>query len=128
VKKLKSVADTREKYSEHHFAIAEVFKMARTRKDQHKVGTPPKARGQQTGFAGNPDQNRQEQNSTPAIRGRRKEANKLAADPSAQNVGSDPVTLGTSSPSTPAMNKSGKGDTGGERVFKQRLAKKRAKS
>ena len=29
-------------------------------KDQHKAGIPPKPRGQQTGFAGNPDQNREE--------------------------------------------------------------------
>ncbi len=102
--------------------------MVRMKKDQHKVGTPPKARGQQTGFAGNPDQNRQEQNSTPAVRGRRKEANKMAGDVSAQHVGSDPVTPSTNSPSTPAMNTSGKGDTGGEKVFKRRLARSRSKS
>ena len=35
------------------------------RKDQHKVGTPLKPRGQQTGFAGNPDQNREEMKKTP---------------------------------------------------------------
>ena len=40
-----------------------------TRKDQHKVGTPKKPRGQQTGFAGNPDQNREEVEKTPALRG-----------------------------------------------------------
>jgi hypothetical protein len=27
-----------------------------TKKDQHKAGIPTKPRGQQTGFAGNPDQ------------------------------------------------------------------------
>jgi hypothetical protein len=31
-----------------------------TKKDQHKTGIPAKPRGQQTGFAGNPDQNREE--------------------------------------------------------------------
>ena len=35
-----------------------------TRKDQHKAGTPRKPRGQQTGFAGNPDQNRAEMKKT----------------------------------------------------------------
>jgi len=101
--------------------------MMRIKKDQHKVGTPPKPRGQQTGFAGNPDQNRQEQKSTPAVRGRSKEANKMAADASAQHVGSDSVTPSTNSPSTPAMSTSKKSDTGGERVFKRRLARRRSK-
>jgi hypothetical protein len=102
--------------------------MARIKKDQHKVGTPPKARGQQTGFAGNPDQNRQEQNATPAVRGHSKEANKMAKDASAQHVGSNPVTPSTNSPSTSAMNTSDKSDTGGEEVFKRRLARKRSKT
>jgi hypothetical protein len=102
--------------------------MARTKKDQHKVGTPPKARGQQTGFAGNPDQNRQEQNSTPGRTRAQQGSEQNAKDVSAQYVGSDPVTPSTNSPSTPAMNTYGKGDTGGERVFKQRLAKRRSKS
>ena len=48
------------------------------RKDQHKVGTPLKPRGQQTGFAGNPDQNRKEMEKTPALRARLKNC---AVDP-----------------------------------------------
>ena len=70
------------------------------RKDQHKVGTPRKPRGQQTGFAGNPDQNREETEKTPALRGRRKKANKMFADASEQHVASSPVTPSTNAPST----------------------------
>ncbi len=72
------------------------------KKDQHKAGIPPKPRGQQTGFAGNPDQNREEMKKTPALRGRRKSANKMFSDASAQQ-GSDAVTPSTNSPSTPGM-------------------------
>ena len=57
-----------------------------TRKDQHKAGTPAKPRGQQTGFAGNPDQNREEMEKTPALRGRRKKENKMFGDSSEQHV------------------------------------------
>lgn len=71
-----------------------------TRKDQHKVGTPEKPRGQQTGFAGNPDQNREEMNKTPALRGRRKKANKMFADASEQHMKSSPSTPSTNDPST----------------------------
>ena len=91
-------------------------------KDQHKVGSKQKPRGQQTGMAGARDQNRNQMNETPAILGRRKAANKMAADKSAQNIGGDAVTPRTTSPSTPAMT-SGKrkGESGGETVFKARL-------
>ena len=71
-----------------------------TRKDQHNVGTPEKPRGQQTGFAGNPDQNREEMEKTPALRGRRKRANKMFADASEQHVASNPATPSTNAPST----------------------------
>jgi len=100
--------------------------MARTKKDQHNVGTPTKPRGQQMGFAGNPDQNRKMLEETPAVRGDSKRANKMFGDASTQHIGSDPITPSTNSPSTPAMNTAVKGDTGGEKVFKRRLAKKRA--
>jgi hypothetical protein len=76
--------------------------MARV-KDQHKAGIPPKPRGQQTGFAGNPDQNREEMKKTPALRGRRKKENKMFADASEQHVGGSAVTPSTNSPSTPGM-------------------------
>jgi len=92
------------------------------KKDQHKVGTPQKPRGQQTGFAGNPDQNREEMKDTPALRGRRKGASKMFADESAQHVGGDAATPRSNTPSVPAAVPTGTklGETGGERVFKKR--------
>ena len=76
-----------------------------TKKDQHNVGTPEKPRGQQTGFAGNPDQNREEVDRTPALRGRRKKTNKMFADESRQQTGSSLATPSTNHPSTPGMRK-----------------------
>jgi hypothetical protein len=76
-----------------------------SKKDQHKVGIPSKPRGQQTGFAGNPDQNREEMKKTPALRGRRKSANKMFGDASEQQTGSSAVTPSTNSPSTPGMKR-----------------------
>jgi len=97
------------------------------KKDQHKVGIPAKPRGQQMGFAGNRDQNRQEMKDTPALRGRLKRTNKMFADESSQHVTGDAVTPRSNSPSTPAMTTSKrKGESGGERVFKRRLARKRS--
>ena len=51
-----------------------------------KLARPQKPRGQQTGFAGNPDQNREEMENTPALRGRRKKTNKMFADASEQHM------------------------------------------
>ncbi|HEY6215399.1 MAG TPA: hypothetical protein VIW74_01970 [Pyrinomonadaceae bacterium] len=73
--------------------------MARA-KDQHKAGIPPKPRGQQTGFAGNPDQNREEMKKTPALRGRRKKENKMFADASEQHIAGNAATPSTNAPST----------------------------
>ena len=73
------------------------------KKDQHKAGIPPKPRGQQTGYAGNPDQNREEMKNTPAVRGRMKRGNKMFSDESEQHTGGDAVTPSTYSPSTPGM-------------------------
>jgi hypothetical protein len=95
-------------------------------RDQRKVGIPARPRGQETGFGNNPDQNLQKMEDTPAIRGRRKNVNKMFADKSSQQAGSDAVTPSTTSPSTTAMHTDAKGETGGERVFKKRLAKKRS--
>ena len=69
-------------------------------KDQHKAGIPPKPRGQQMGFAGNPDQNREEMKNTPAVRGRMKKKNKMSADASEQHVAGNPTTPSTNTPST----------------------------
>lgn len=100
--------------------------MMSKKKDQHKVGTPEKPRGQQMGFAGNPDQNREEMKDTPALRGRRKNASKMFADESSQHAGGDAVTPRSNTPSVPAAAPTGTklGETGGERVFKQRQKKK----
>ncbi|MFN2491680.1 MAG: hypothetical protein ABR501_02205 [Pyrinomonadaceae bacterium] len=98
-----------------------------TKKDQHKVGLRTKPRGQQMGTAGKPDQNRQEMEETPALRGRRKTGNKMFGDKSAQHTGGDAVTPRTNSPSTPAMNAgTRKGESGGEKVFKARLKNTRS--
>ena len=94
-----------------------------TKKDQHKAGTPAKPRGQQTGFAGNPDQNREEMEKTPALRSRRKNANKMFGDASEQHVASNPATPSTNAPSTVA-NVGPKSPAGGERAFKRRMSKK----
>ena len=96
------------------------------KKDQHKVGIRAKRRGQQMGDAGKADQNRTEKRQTPAVRGLRKRANKMAADKSEQHIGGDAVTPRTTSPSTPAMTTGGrKGESGGETSFKSRLKAKR---
>ena len=76
-----------------------------TKKDQHKAGTPEKPRGQQTGFAGNPDQNREAKADTPALRGRRQRANKMFSDASRQHTGTDASKPSTNSPSTPGQRK-----------------------
>jgi hypothetical protein len=105
-------------------SVTEAINM-QAKRDQHKAGIPAKRRGQQMGYSGNLDKNRKEEEATPARLGRRPKSNKMAADVSAQNIGSDSVTPRTSSPSTPAMNVTPHGD-GGEKVFKRRLAKQRS--
>ena len=95
-------------------------------KEQRKVGAKQRPRGQQTGSGGASDQNRKAMKATPAILGRRRTANKMAADESEQYTGGDAVTPRTTSPSTPAMTSDKrKGESGGETLFKSRLAKRR---
>jgi hypothetical protein len=97
-----------------------------SKKDQHKAGIPTKPRGQQTGFAGNPDQNREAKKETPALRGRRKAANKMFADESTQHQGGDAATPNSNMPSIPAQQGGGHvGETGGEIVAKRRQGKKK---
>ena len=81
------------------------------------------------GFAGNPDQNREAMKDTPALRGRLKKATRMFADESSQHETGDAVTPRSNSPSVPAAAPTGVklGETGGERVFKQRQAKSRKK-
>ena len=95
------------------------------KKDQHNVGTPVRPRGQQTGFAGHHDQNREEMDNTPALTGRRKDANKMFSDQSSQDIATDSTKPSTNSPSLPAMHVKVKGESGGETEFKRRLAKQR---
>jgi hypothetical protein len=96
-----------------------------SKKDQHKAGVPAKPRGQQTGFAGNPDQNREAMEETPALRGRRKEANEYFADDSSQQRVSDAVTPNSNSPSIPAQEGGGHiGETGGEIAARRRAKSK----
>lgn len=96
-----------------------------SQKDQHNVGTPRKPRGQQMGFAGNPDQNREAMKDTPALSGRRKKTNEMYADASAQHIGGDAVTPSATAPSVPATAPTGQklGETGGEKAVKQRQKK-----
>jgi len=92
--------------------------------DQHKVGMPMKRRGQQTGFAGNPDQNRAEMAETPELSGRREDENEMFADASAQQTGSDSVTPNSASPSVAAFSGGGHvGETGDEIALKQQQKK-----
>jgi len=92
--------------------------------DQHKTGVPSKRRGQQTGFAGNPDQNRVEKAETPELSGRREDENEMFADASTQHTGSDSVTPNSASPSVAAFSGGGHvGETGDEIAFKQQQKK-----
>ena len=93
-----------------------------SKEKQSKVGRSTKLRGQQTGFAGNPDQNREAKKATPALRGRRKLASDMFDDESKQHMGSDAATPRSNTPSVPAAVPINVplGETGGERAFKQK--------
>ncbi|MGB9180904.1 MAG: hypothetical protein WCB68_16855 [Pyrinomonadaceae bacterium] len=98
------------------------------RKDQHKVGSPAKPRGQEMGRGRDKDQNREAKAATPALRGSRKAENKMFADKSRQQMTGDGATPRSNQPSTPAQNSGGHvGETGGEIAFKRRQAKSRTK-
>src|SRR5215213_8935176 len=93
-----------------------------SKKEQIKVGRKRKPRGQQTGFVGNPDQNREEMKNTPSLRGRRKAASRMFGDESAQQVGTDASKGRTNTPSVPAAlpGNTKLGESNDERAFKQR--------
>jgi hypothetical protein len=93
---------------------------------QSEAGIPEKRRGQQTGTAGHPDKSLQEKANTPALHGRRKEESRMFADDSTQHIASDAAKPSTNSPAVPAAIPSDQplGESGGERVFKERHAKK----
>lgn len=100
-----------------------------SKKEQSKVGRKQKLRGQQTGFSGNPDQNREEIKKTPALRGRRPTANKMFDDESSQQVATGASAPSSNSPSLPAAIPGNVrlGEGADERAFKQRQAKKKRK-
>lgn len=96
---------------------------------QSKAGIAAKRRGQQMGDerSNNTEQQEEAKADTPALSGQpRKEANKYFADESAQQVGGSPAAPSSTSPSVPAALPTGvkMGESGGERVFKERQARK----
>jgi hypothetical protein len=93
-----------------------------TKKEQRKAGSKQKPRGQQTGFVGQPDQNREEMKNTPALRGRRKAASKMFGDESAQQAGTDAAKPRSNQPSLPAAlpTNTRLGESNDARAFKQR--------
>ena len=100
-----------------------------SKKAQGKAGVPAQRRGQQMGDERStnvPAKQEQAEAQTPALRGRRKAANKFYADDSAQQAGSNAARPRSNSPSIPAALPTGKklGESGGERAFKQRQPKK----
>ena len=99
-----------------------------SKKEQSKAGRKQKPRGQETGF-GNPDQNREEMKNTPALRGRRKAANKMFADESAQQVGTDAAKGRSNTPSVPAALPGNQklGESNDERAFKGKSKKAKVK-
>lgn len=100
-----------------------------SKKEQRKVGGKQKPRGQQTGFVGNPDQNREEMKNTPALRGRRKAANKMFGDESSQQVGTDAAKPRSNHPSLPAAMPANTklGESNDERAFNARQKSKKSK-
>jgi hypothetical protein len=99
-----------------------------SKEKQSKVGRSTKLRGQQTGRADTvPAQDRESMKETPALRGRRKEANEFFTDESAQHVGGDAATPRSNTPSVPAALPSNRslGQTGGERKTKGKTRVKR---
>jgi hypothetical protein len=74
-----------------------------SKEKQSKVGRSTKLRGQQTGMTDTmPAQDREAMKETPALRGRRKQANEFFGDESSQHVGGDAATPRSNSPSVPA--------------------------
>ncbi len=103
------------------------------RKAQSKAGIPANRRGQQMGDERSnsniPSKQEEAEAATPALRGKRKEANAFFADESSQQAGSNAARPRSNTPSLPAAMPTNvkKGESGGERVFKERQAKKSGK-
>ena len=98
-----------------------------TKRAQSKAGVPAQRRGQQMGDERGSTTNKMSEAkaNTPALSGRRKLANKFLGDKSAQ-TGGNAAAPRTNRPSTPAALPTGRklGESGGEKVFKQRQARK----
>ena len=97
--------------------------MATSKKAQNKAGVPSRRRGQQMGDERSaPDKSAESEKETPALRGRRKDANKFFADDSSQMIGSRGETPRDNSPSVPAAAPTNTklGESGGEKEFKAR--------
>jgi hypothetical protein len=101
------------------------------KKAQSKAGIAANRRGQQMGDerSNNPNVMEEAKADTPALRGKRKDASNFFADESAQHTGSDAATPRSNTPSIPAAMPTDvkKGESGGEKVFKARQAKKTGK-
>ncbi|HEX8187214.1 MAG TPA: hypothetical protein VF586_02615 [Pyrinomonadaceae bacterium] len=97
--------------------------MATSRKTQAKAGVPERRRGQQMGDGrSQPAKIDEAQAATPALRGRRKDANKFFADDSFQATGTRGETPRDNTPSVPAAIPTNvkQGESGGEAEFKAR--------
>jgi hypothetical protein len=97
--------------------------MATSKKAQAKAGIPERRRGQQMGDErSKPATIDEEQAATPALRGRRKDANKFFADDSSQHTGTRAETLRDNTPSVAGAIPTGVklGESGGEAEFKAR--------
>jgi hypothetical protein len=97
--------------------------MATSRKTQAKAGVAERRRGQQMGDErSQPAKTDEAQAATPALRGRRKGANKFFADESYQTTGTRGETLRDNTPSVPAAIPTDvkQGESGGEAEFKAR--------
>ena len=97
-----------------------------SRKTQSKAGIAEVRRGQQMGDErSQPSKVEEAKEETPALRGRRKSASKFYADESSQSVASDGEAPRDNSPSVPTAIPTGTklGESGGERVFKQRQSR-----
>jgi hypothetical protein len=101
------------------------------KKAQSKAGIPANRRGQQMGDerSNSPVKQEEAESNTPALRGKRKDANKFFADESSQQAGSNAARPRSNTPSLPAAMPTNvkKGESGGERVFKERQARKSSK-
>jgi hypothetical protein len=93
------------------------------KKTQAKAGVAEKRRGQQMGDErSKPSKIDEAQAETPALRGRRKAANKFFADDSFQHTGTRGETLRDNTPSVPAAIPTNikAGESDGEAEFKAR--------